>query len=137
MPRIPSYMRFLVPALAVAIVAAIGLTAQETVFRSSAQVMTVTVSVTGRNGRPVSDIRREELSILDEGRRREIQTFDQSSDVSLTLGLVVDTSGSQHTFVEQHRDEMQQFLRQVLHPGDRAFLVAIPGPSVLEQDITD
>jgi VWFA-related protein len=32
---------------------------------------------------------------------------------------------------------MQQFLRQVLHPGDRAFLVAIPGPSVLEQDITD
>jgi VWFA-related protein len=39
--------------------------------------------------------------------------------------------------VDKHREDMQQFLRQVLHKGDRAFLVAIPGPAVLEQDITD
>jgi VWFA-related protein len=130
-------MRFLGSVLVVATLAAIGLTAQETVFRTSAQVLTITVSVTDKDGRPISDIRPEELTILDDGRRREIQSFSQSSDVPLTLGLVVDNSGSQHEYVEQHREDMRQFLRQVLHKGDRAFLVAIPGPAMLEQDVTD
>ncbi len=130
-------MRFLVPVLVVAILAALGLTAQETIFRSSAQVLTVTVSVTGKDGRPIPDIQRDELTVLDDGRRRDIQTFSQSSDVPLILGLVVDNSGSQQAYIDKHRDDMQQFLRQVLHPGDRAFLVGVPGPSVLEQDITE
>lgn len=122
---------------AVVLLAAIAIAAQEPIFSTSAQVLTVTVSITDRDGRPITDIRRDELTILDDGRRREIQSFSQSSDVPLTLGLVVDNSGSQHEYVERHRDDMRQFLRQVLHKGDRAFLVAIPGPAVLEQDVTD
>lgn len=118
------------------LLATTALLAQEIVFRSSAQVVNVTVSILDRNGRPVTDLRREELILLDDGRPREVQSFSPDEDLPLTLGLVADNSGSQREFIAHHHDRLQQFLRQVLQRDDRAFLVAIPGPSVLLQDVT-
>lgn len=129
-------MRFLVPVLAVAILAAIGLTAQETIFHTSAQIVTVTVSVTDTNGRPISDMKAGEFTLLDDSRSREIRSISQDLNVPLTLGLVADNSGSQVHYIERHRASLLQFLRQVLQEGDRAFLVSVPGPARLLEDLT-
>jgi VWFA-related protein len=129
-------MRFLVPVLAVATLATIALTAQEPIFHTSAQIVTVTVSVMDENWRPISDIKRDDLTVLDDRRPREIRSLDRD-ELPLTFGMVADTSGTQAQFIQKHRDDLQRFLRQVLHQGDRAFLVSIPGESRLTQDLTD
>jgi Ca-activated chloride channel homolog len=44
-------------------------------------------------------------------------------DVPLTLGLIVDFSGSQDQFSKQHERDLQVFLKDALGPKDRVFLV--------------
>jgi VWFA-related protein len=39
--------------------------------------------------------------------------------------------------VKKHRKDLRQFLRQVLHPGDQAFLVSVPSLALLTVDLTN
>lgn len=96
----------------------------------------MTVSVTDRDGRPVNGLRRDDFKLVDNGTPREIQYFGQETDSPLTLGLVVDLSGSQRRFWEQHRANVRRFVGQVLGPRDRAFLVSVPAMSFLVTDLT-
>jgi Ca-activated chloride channel family protein len=43
--------------------------------------------------------------------------------VPLTLGLIIDASGSQEHFTKKHEHDLEVFLKDVLGPRDRAFLV--------------
>src|SRR4051812_19885829 len=115
-------MRRGVLAFTAVVVAAFGLLAQDTIFHTSAKVVTVTVSVTDKNGHPVADLRSGDLQLLDDGQPRELGSFTHDLNVPLTLALVADVSGSQREFVRKHRNDLRQFLKQVIHPGDRAFL---------------
>ncbi len=113
------------------------LAAQEVpLFHSTTSLVHVTVTVTDRDGRPVNGIRREDLKLFDNGTPREIQYFGQETNSPLTLGLVVDLSGSQVRFWEQHRDNVRRFIGQVLGPNDRAFLVSVPAMAFLVTDLT-
>jgi VWFA-related protein len=123
--------------LAATFVAAIALVAQDEILHVSTELVTVTVSVMDKNGRPIQDMKREEFTVLDDERLREIQTFHQELDLPLTLGLVADISGSQVDFVKKHRVDLHQFFGQVLHPGDRAFLVSVPNTARLDVDFTE
>src|SRR5437868_4173348 len=92
-------------------------TAQESVdFRVSTNLVPVTCSVTGRNGQPVLDMRAEDFVLLDNGKPRPIQYLWREESVPLTIGLVVDISGSQAGFIGEHRQTIIKFLRQILRP---------------------
>lgn len=130
-------MRGAVLVLAVLIAAAFGLIAQDTIFHTSAKVVTVTVSVTDKSGHPISDLQSDELSLYDDGRAREIHSFGHDSDVPLTLALVADVSGSQREFVKKHRNDLRQFLKQVIHAGDHILLVTVPDLALLTVDLTE
>src|SRR5205814_10407971 len=51
------------------------------------------------------------------------------SDLPLTVGLIVDVSGSQAGLVGKHRETVARFIQQVLRPQDHAMLVTV-GPAV-------
>ncbi len=123
--------------LAVVLLMAWMLLAQDDIIHLSTQLVTVTVSVTDKNGRPITEMKRDDFTILDDGRPRAIQSLSQDLDVPLTLGLVADNTGSQRRFIQKHRSDLRQFLRQVLQPADQAFLVSIQGPAWLVADVTD
>src|SRR5262249_48394690 len=89
-----------------------------------------------RNGRPVSDLRQQDFVLRDNGKTRPIQYLWRETDLPLTVGLIVDVSGSQIRFVEEHKRTMQQFLEQVLRPQDQAVLVAVGGDVRLVTDLT-
>lgn len=123
--------------IATAFVTAGALIAQDAIFTTRTQLVTVTVSVTDKNGRPIADMQAGEFAVFDDKRPRPIQSFSQERDAPLTLGLVADNTGSQAMFIQQHRRHLRQFLYQVLHPKDRAFFVSIFGPARLVADTTD
>jgi VWFA-related protein len=90
-----------------------------------------------KSGRPIPDLQRDELKLYDNGQPREIRSFNRDTDLPLTLGLVADISSSQSEYIRKHREDLRQFLRQVLHEGDRAFLVSVSKQSTLTVDLTD
>jgi Ca-activated chloride channel homolog len=83
----------------------------------------VTFGVRDTKGALVTNLTKDDFEVLDDGVPQTISFFARSSDLPLTLGLVVDMSDSQEHFMKQHRHDLQEFLKDVLTPRDRAFLI--------------
>jgi Ca-activated chloride channel family protein len=101
--------------------------AAQTPFRVDVQLVNVGFSVRDSAGRLVTDLKQDDLEVIEDGVPQKIAFFARSVDVPLNLGLVVDISGSQGSFVKQHHKDLKTFLSEVLTPQDRAFLVCFAG----------
>lgn len=77
-----------------------------------------------RDGKPVNDLPQTAFKVLDQGQPVEIAKFEQVKDLPLSIGMAVDTSGSMETRMDTARETGAAFFRNVLQPGDKAFLVA-------------
>lgn len=77
-----------------------------------------------RDGKPVNDLPQSAFKVLDQGQPVAIAKFEQVKDLPLSIGMAVDTSGSMETRMDTARETGAAFFRNVLQPGDKAFLVA-------------
>ncbi len=75
------------------------------------------------NGALVDNLTQNDLEVFEDAVPQKISYFAKSADVPLTLGLVVDASGSQDHFAKQHQEDLKVFFKDVLGPKDRVFLV--------------
>lgn len=107
------------------------------VFRVETRVVNVTFSAASPDGTPLSDLKREELTLLEDGTRQEIRYFSRDTDAPLTLGIIVDLSGSQKGLFRKNKRAAQAFLRQVLRPQDKVFMVTFGEGMRLVQDETN
>ena len=57
------------------------------------------------------------------GRRVELEKFGLAEEVPLSLGLVIDTSLSMDTIIQETKAAALQFLTSVVTPRDEAFIV--------------
>jgi VWFA-related protein len=110
---------------------------QEATFSTHVSVVNVLVSVRDRAGKPVSDLAREEFTLEEDGHLQAIRYFARQTDVPLTLGLMVDISGSQRRVIDSQREASFEFFHQVLREGaDRAFVMSFDRAVYLLQDVT-
>jgi Ca-activated chloride channel family protein len=89
------------------------------------KVNLVSVSFVARDARGtlVNNLTQDDVDIVEDAVPQKIAFFSRSADVPLTLGLVVDASGSQDHFSKQHKNDLEVFFKDVLGPKDRVFLV--------------
>jgi VWFA-related protein len=121
-------------------------------FRSSVELVRLDVRVVDGQGRPVTDLRPEDLEVVDKGEVRPIVLFQRVAEPAgsyleigrRTIGAEVSTNrGAPRghiyllVFDQQHitagneqraRMAAAQFLKTRVKPGDRVALYAIPGP---------
>lgn len=96
-----------------------GLASQERArLRSQVDLVNVLVSVTDEHHRPVANLRREQFSILEEGREQKIEIFEPETQLPLDLALMIDSSLSTQKEMLAEREAASGFIRQVLRPGD-------------------
>jgi VWFA-related protein len=117
-----------------ALLAALGFSSAQ--IRVDVGLVAVTCEVTDRTGAPAKDLRLEDFELRDNGREQKIDSLWQEQDLPLTVGLLVDVSGSQSAFVNEHRRAVTQFLTQILGPKDRAFLVTVGPEAKLLADLS-
>ncbi len=115
---------------------ALLLLAQDVVFRVDVSLVTVPVQVSTLDGSAARDLAREDFELLDNGEPRTIEGFWHETDLPLTIGLVIDVSGSQTEWVTAHRATVAEFLRRLLRKDDRAFLVTVGADARLVTDLT-
>ena len=96
--------------------------AQEPI-RVDVDLVNVAMSVRDMRGGLVTNLTRDDFEVFEDAVPQKIAFFARSADVPLRLGLIVDFSGSQEDFVKQHHRDLEAFLKDVLGPEDRAFLV--------------
>jgi VWFA-related protein len=105
-------------------------------IRMDVQVVRIPCSVTDRKGLPANYLAAKDFSIRDNGVSRKVRYFARETDLPLTVGLLVDVSGSQRQFLTRHRRALAQFFRNILKPGDRVFIAALERDVRLIQDFT-
>lgn len=89
------------------------------------KVNLVSVAFVARDARGalVDNLTEDDVEVVEDAIPQKIAFFSRSADVPLTLGLVVDASGSQDHFSKQHKNDLEVFFKDVLGPQDRVFLV--------------
>lgn len=92
-------------------------------YRADVHLVNIGFSVRDTQGRLVTNLTQDDVEVLEDGVPQKIAFFARSEDVPLTLGLVVDVSGSQGSFLKPHEKDLRTFLRAALAPKDRAFLL--------------
>lgn len=80
--------------------------------------------VRDRGGKLVGDLEERDFEIREDGLVQTMKSFQHPVDTPLTLGLVVDISDSLGDEMPLVQRAARDFVRQVLEPGDRGFLMA-------------
>lgn len=100
-----------------------GLAFSQEPIHVAVNLVNVAFSMRDSRGALVESLAKEDIEIFEDAVPQKISFFARSTDVPLTLGLIVDVSGSQDHFTKQHEQDLEVFLKEVLGPKDRAFLV--------------
>jgi VWFA-related protein len=116
---------------------ALPVLAQDTQFSAGVNVVNVLATVRDQKGKIINDLAQDEFTIQEDGRPQAIRYFSQQSDLPLTLGLLLDTSGSQTRVLDRERNASFEFFEHILREDkDKAFLIHFDREVELLQDLT-
>jgi VWFA-related protein len=99
-------------------------------------VVNILTSVRDKHGALVSNLEKQDFTVLEDGKPQTIKYFTKETDLPLTIGLLVDVSGSQRNLIDIERNAASQFFSQVLRKKDEAFLISFGEDAELLQDYT-
>ncbi len=106
-------------------------------FSSDVNVVNVLATVRDKDGKIVASLTKDDFSIEEDGRPQTISYFAQQFNSPLTLGLLVDTSGSERKNIATERKASYKFFDQVMREGqDKAFLIHFDHEVELLRDLT-
>jgi Ca-activated chloride channel homolog len=109
---------------------------QAPAIHSNVNLVNVSFTARDQRGTLLDSLTADQVSLFEDGVEQKIAHFAKSTDVPLTLGLIVDASSSQERFSKEHEKDVEIFLRNVLGPKDRAFLLCFGNHLRLVSDFT-
>ena len=113
------------------------LKAPEYVEEVEVNLVELYVAVTDRAGSLVRDLRQEEFEALEGGKPQEIAKFELVQNLPLSIGILLDTSGSMASSLIETQKAASEFLESTMTPRDRAFAVSFSRRPRLEMPPTD
>jgi VWFA-related protein len=80
---------------------------------------------------------KNDCNVFEDKQPQALKSFVAEADLPLTLGILIDTSGSQQYVLPLEQQSGSAFLKRILRPKDQAFLVSFDVGVNLEQDFTN
>jgi VWFA-related protein len=95
-------------------------------------------TVTDKRSHFITGLRQENFGLLDDGRPPlSVLQFTQQTNLPLRVGIMLDTSSSIRQRFQFEQDSAIEFLLQVLHLNDRAFVEGFDVETDVAQDFTN
>jgi len=95
-------------------------------------------TVTDKKGKFITGLKRENFGLLDDGRPPlAVLRFTQQTHLPLRVGIMLDTSSSIRQRFQFEQDSAIEFLLQILHVDDRAFVEGFDIQTDVAQDFTN
>jgi VWFA-related protein len=110
---------------------------EEPTIKVDVNLVNVLCSVRNKSNGLVGNLEKSDFQIFEDGKPQEIKYFTRETDLPLTIGLLVDTSGSQRRLVDDEKRAAFQFFSKVLRKKDLAFLMQFGAEAELLQDETN
>jgi VWFA-related protein len=106
-----------------------------TAFRADTTLVLVPVSVTDPSNRYVLGLEKQDFHLFEDDVEQKVTHFS-AEDAPLSIGLLVDTSGSMGAKLETSRHAVEEFLK-TLNSADEAFLVDFSDQADLAVGLTN
>ena len=95
-------------------------------------------TVIDKHGKFITGLKRENFGLLDDGRPPlAVLRFTQQTNLPLRVGIMLDTSSSIRQRFQFEQDSAIEFLLQILHRDDRAFVEGFDIETDVAQDFTN
>ena len=72
----------------------------------------------------ITNLRKDDCALTEDKTPQTIKNFTQEKSLPLTIGILLDTSGSQMNVLPLEQQSGAEFLKDVLTPKDKAFLIS-------------
>ena len=107
------------------------------VVRVETNLTSIFFTAADSNKRFISNLKKEDVRILEDGQPQEIFTFQQNVDLPLSIAILIDTSRSEERTLPDEKAAARSFLEAVMRPEkDEAAIVSFTGDVTLEQGFT-
>lgn len=110
---------------------------QGPVIKTEVNLVNVFATVRDKNKRIVTDLKQDDFRISEDGHEEKISFFSKEMNLPITLGLLLDTSGSEQNMLPAIQDGGSRFLHRVLKKGDEAMVISFDSDVDLLSDFTD
>jgi Ca-activated chloride channel family protein len=87
-------------------------------------VVELPVSVSDAAGLPITDLKQASFTVLENGKPQKISSFNFASNLPISVGVLLDHSGSMQSRIKAAKEAAVGFFKSILKPQDRAFFGA-------------
>ena len=107
------------------------------VVRVETNLTNIFFTAADSNKRFISNLKKEDVRILEDGQPQEIFTFQKNLDLPLSIAILIDTSLSEERTLPDEKAAARAFVEAVMRPErDEAAIVSFTGEVTLEQGFT-
>jgi VWFA-related protein len=106
------------------------------IFKANANVVQLFFNVKDKHGALIPNLTKDDFEIAEDAKPQTIKYFTAESNLPLTLGMMIDSSGSQLNVLDMEKEVGGAFLKQVLTDKDEAFVIDFNIDAELVQDLT-
>src|SRR5499427_856392 len=104
--------------------------------RVDVRLVNVVATVVDSRGRSIPNLKVDDFVLEEDGKPQEITHFSQDQNVPVSVGILLDTSGSMDRKIRTAVEAVERFVRRI-HQDDEIFLMTFSGQVVVRQDFTD
>jgi VWFA-related protein len=108
-----------------------------TTLKVNVNVVQLFFNVKDKHGALIPNLTRDDFEIGEDGKPQSIKYFTAESNLPLTLGMLIDSSGSQQRVLDMEKEVGSGFLNSILRPKDLAFVISFDVNVELLQDFTN
>src|SRR6267154_1221082 len=105
-------------------------------LKVNVKVVELFFNVKDKKGALIPNLTKDDFEIFEDGKPQTIKYFSAESNLPLTLGILIDSSGSQQNVLDMEKQVGGSFLSQILTDKDLAFVLDFNADADLVQDFT-
>jgi VWFA-related protein len=108
-----------------------------TTLKVNVEVVQLFFNVKDKHGALIPNLPKDDFDIFEDGKQQTIKYFKAETDLPLTLGILIDSSGSQQRVLDMEKEVGATFLENILRSKDEAFVISFDIDINLLQDFTN
>ena len=106
-------------------------------LKVNVEVVQLFFNVKDKHGALIPNLNKTDFDLSEDGHGQVIKYFKAESDLPLTLGMLIDSSGSQQRVLDMEKEVGASFLESTLRQKDEAFVISFDVDITLLQNFTN
>ena len=105
-------------------------------LKVNVNVVQLFFNVKDKHGTLIPNLTKDDFTIAEDSKPQTIKYFTAETNLPLTIGMMIDSSGSQRNVIDMEKEVGGAFLRQILTDKDEAYVISFDITVDLLQDFT-